>query len=280
MPGARLSLAAFAWFCFRVKGKVFGDTMAAISMLLIAAIGLRQGLWSPQRAQRGFSARPWSPQRAQRGVSVRAGGFGNVRSRDRRPELGDACACGSGAAYSECCKPLHDGALAASVQELIRARYTAYEYKLPDFLLSPAFTAGVKDSRDVRKELEQYMGSYKFLNLTVGEPVALGADASGRERAECEMACCYRARAADIFRKNSKVLEERVVTFKERCAFVKGVDGGWRYSEAASEGSYEGEQGYDREAAEERFRQSIRDKRARGVPLLPREAGYANEHGL
>ncbi|KAG8469139.1 hypothetical protein KFE25_007657 [Diacronema lutheri] len=212
--------------------------------------------------------------------AVRAGGFGNVRARDRRPEPDELCACGSGASYGACCARLHNGALATGVQELIRARFTAYEYKLPNFLLSPAVTTGATDTKAVRKELETYMGSYRFLNLTVGEPVALLADGAGRERAACEMTSCYRARAAEIFRKHSQVINERVVTFSERSVFVRGVDGGWRYSEAESEGSYEGEQGYDREGAEARFREMLADKRARGVALLPREAAYAAQHGL
>lgn len=240
--------------------------VAWLALIVSAASGLRGG----SVGKRAHRLHP---------INAASKGFGNVRSRDRRPEPNDACACGSGATYRACCSRLHDGAPAMSVEDLLRARFSAYEYKLPDFLLSPAFTVGVEDSKDARRELDQYMGSYRFLNITISKPIALAPD-SGRERAECEMECCYRARAADIFRKHSKVIDERVVTFKERSRFVKGVDGGWRYCAAESESSYEGEQGYDRAGAEERFRQSIRGKRERGVTLLPREVAYAEEHGL
>ncbi|MBC7513942.1 MAG: SEC-C domain-containing protein [Herminiimonas sp.] len=37
-----------------------------------------------------------------------------------------ACPCGSGAAYGECCGPLHAGAPAATAEALMRARYCAY----------------------------------------------------------------------------------------------------------------------------------------------------------
>ena len=162
----------------------------------------------------------------------------------------------------------------------MRARFTAYEYRLPDFLLSPQYTLGVVDSKEVRRELEKYTGSYVFLNITVGEPRVLAADAAGRARAECDMTCCFRARAADIFRQNSAIIAERVVTFRETSAFARAADGGWRYVEAESASSYEGEEGYDKEAAEAAYRLGIAEKRASGELLTRHERAYAKEHGL
>ena len=36
------------------------------------------------------------------------------------------CPCGSGAAYAECCRPLHEGRPATTAEQLMRSRYTAY----------------------------------------------------------------------------------------------------------------------------------------------------------
>jgi SEC-C motif-containing protein len=43
-----------------------------------------------------------------------------------RPEPG-ACPCGSGAAYAQCCRPLHRGeARAGSAEQLMRSRFSAF----------------------------------------------------------------------------------------------------------------------------------------------------------
>lgn len=45
----------------------------------------------------------------------------------RRPGLADACPCGSGDAYGDCCRPLHHGDLdAPTAERLVRGRYSAY----------------------------------------------------------------------------------------------------------------------------------------------------------
>jgi SEC-C motif-containing protein len=36
------------------------------------------------------------------------------------------CPCGSGAAYDDCCRPLHRGGAAASAQALMRSRFSAF----------------------------------------------------------------------------------------------------------------------------------------------------------
>ncbi|KAJ1640162.1 hypothetical protein T492DRAFT_898764 [Pavlovales sp. CCMP2436] len=183
--------------------------------------------------------------------AVRAAGFGETKSKERRPAPQTPCGCGSGTAYRDCCARLHDdGGPATEVPALIRARFTAYEYRLPDFLLSSKYTVGAKDTKEVRKELESYMVS------------------------------SYMARTSDLFKQYSQVMKDRVVTFNERSAFVKGADGGWRYSEAGSTQSYEGEQGYDQEGAKQRFHAEIAEKRAKGERLTNREVVYAQEHNL
>ncbi|MFD0739648.1 YchJ family protein [Lysobacter koreensis] len=49
----------------------------------------------------------------------------------------DACPCGSARAYAYCCGPLHAGtALAASAQDLMRSRYSAYVRADAEYLLA------------------------------------------------------------------------------------------------------------------------------------------------
>ncbi|KZC40905.1 hypothetical protein RHOFW104R3_10620, partial [Rhodanobacter denitrificans] len=38
--------------------------------------------------------------------------------------------------YSQCCGPLHDGAIAATAEQLMRSRYSAYVLRREDYLLA------------------------------------------------------------------------------------------------------------------------------------------------
>ena len=46
------------------------------------------------------------------------------------------CPCGNAAGYAQCCGPLHDGAVAATAEQLMRARYSAYVLLREDYLLA------------------------------------------------------------------------------------------------------------------------------------------------
>ncbi|MCT7360531.1 YchJ family protein [Thalassolituus pacificus] len=48
----------------------------------------------------------------------------------------DACPCGSGGLYGDCCKLLHAGQPAGSAEALMRSRYSAFVLGLQDYLLS------------------------------------------------------------------------------------------------------------------------------------------------
>lgn len=48
--------------------------------------------------------------------------FNNLLNKNTK----EGCPCGSGKAYSKCCKIYHDGNPAPSAEELMRARYSAY----------------------------------------------------------------------------------------------------------------------------------------------------------
>ena len=46
------------------------------------------------------------------------------------------CPCYSGQPYADCCALLHAGVPAADAEKLMRARYSAYALRLPDYILA------------------------------------------------------------------------------------------------------------------------------------------------
>lgn len=48
----------------------------------------------------------------------------------------DACPCGSGRSYAQCCEPIHDGVvLATTAEQLMRSRYSGFAKGREDALL-------------------------------------------------------------------------------------------------------------------------------------------------
>lgn len=65
-------------------------------------------------------------------------GFGAQTAVVKEPAIkdGQACPCGAGKTYAECCQPLHSGAAAAAgPEQLLRARYSAYYGKVIDYVV-------------------------------------------------------------------------------------------------------------------------------------------------
>ena len=59
------------------------------------------------------------------------------------------CPCGSGRDYSACCEPIIKGtSLATTAEELMRARYTAYEKQEIDFIINTCEANGDKTDID------------------------------------------------------------------------------------------------------------------------------------
>ena len=59
------------------------------------------------------------------------------------------CPCGSGREYSACCEPIIKGtSLAATAEELMRARYSAYEKHEIDFIVDTCEAVGDKTDID------------------------------------------------------------------------------------------------------------------------------------
>ena len=111
-------------------------------------------------------------------------GFGGAQAArfDRRPAKGAACACGSAQSYEVCCQPCHEAGLATEPLALIRARYAAYAYRLPDFLIdttSPDHEEWETDRTAWKKDLLTFCDTFVCEGLEVGQQQAGDAAAVG-----------------------------------------------------------------------------------------------------
>lgn len=114
---------------------------------------------------------PPAPARPSRAPVMVLGGLARL-GRARRdgfevqlPGADVGCACGSGREYGRCCRALHTQARSAGeADELLRARYSAYAYRLPAFIMRT--TAGEAQEFDRirwRSEIAQFCDQYQFV---------------------------------------------------------------------------------------------------------------------
>lgn len=70
------------------------------------------------------------------------------------------CPCGNPAGYQGCCGRLHEGQLAITAEQLMRARYSAYVLKREDFLLASwhASSRPVSLGLDAQQPLPTWLG--------------------------------------------------------------------------------------------------------------------------
>ena len=69
---------------------------------------------------------------------------------DRVPNHDAECACGdNGRSYGDCCAPFHEGKFFPKTPaELTQARYTAFAYRLPDYLMETTDPEGEEWNKD------------------------------------------------------------------------------------------------------------------------------------
>jgi SEC-C motif-containing protein len=81
-----------------------------------------------------------------------------------------ACPCGTGRGYDECCGPLHRGeSVAATAEQLMRSRYSAFAVGDADYLLRTWHSTTRPESRD-------HHPAQRWLGLTVLDTRKGGAD--------------------------------------------------------------------------------------------------------
>lgn len=174
-------------------------------------------------------------------------GFGKLSpglNFDRRPKDASApCLCGNGgklalggeqASYAECCQPLHDGtATAQTPTALVRARFTAYAYRLPDYLMASTDPEGEEwhaDGAAWKKSLLSFCDDFDFQKLTLDFDEEAEA---GVEDGADEAVVGFRA---DIVQKG----QINLMATREMSTFRRGKEGRWLY--AKGEVGYEGQQ--------------------------------------
>ncbi len=80
------------------------------------------------------------------------------------------CPCSSGKAYSECCKPYHDGSLPPTALALMRSRYSAYALGKADYIMEtthPNSSYFEKDKKKWKKAILEFCRGTKFLKLEI-----------------------------------------------------------------------------------------------------------------
>lgn len=83
-----------------------------------------------------------------------------------RPRYEGACPCGSGKSYEFCCMPFHHSkAKAPTAEMLMRSRYSAYFFRLTDYLVETTHP----DTRapGLRKEIEKMVHQVNWAGLEI-----------------------------------------------------------------------------------------------------------------
>jgi SEC-C motif domain protein len=87
----------------------------------------------------------------------------------------DACPCGSGLSYKNCCQVLHKGGKATSPEALMRSRYTAYVLGLATYIMKTTHPDGPQYNPDAaawKHDIKQFSRGTRFERLQI-----LGAQA-------------------------------------------------------------------------------------------------------
>ena len=149
-------------------------------------------------------------------------GFGAKRSTlnfDRRPKtIGTDCLCGSGKAYGDCCAIAHERGGTESTEALVRARFSAYAYRLPEFLMQTTDPQGpefVADTGAWTRSLLGFCDDFEMQSLEIGEVEQVAGDAL----------LGHVAFRANMVKKGTLNL----MTLCVRSKFRRGGDGNWLY---------------------------------------------------
>ena len=93
------------------------------------------------------------------------------------------CACNSGRKYSQCCKQLHSRErIATTPEELVRARYSAFANRIPDFLIATTDPQGKEwiewtrncGEEEWRRQLDIFLDGHDCHELRVGQTEYMG----------------------------------------------------------------------------------------------------------
>ena len=82
----------------------------------------------------------------------------------------DACLCGSGLIYKNCCQILHKGGKAASPEALMRSRYSAYALGLAAYIMQTTHPDGTQyraDQAAWKRDIDLFCQNTRFARLQI-----------------------------------------------------------------------------------------------------------------
>jgi SEC-C motif domain protein len=82
----------------------------------------------------------------------------------------EACPCGSGRSYKNCCQVLHKGGKAVSPEALMRSRYSAYALNLADYIMKTTHPDGTRykpDQAAWKRDIESFCQNTRFAGLQI-----------------------------------------------------------------------------------------------------------------
>jgi SEC-C motif-containing protein len=127
----------------------------------------------------------------------------------------DKCACGSGLSYDRCCSQWHEkGEGPIDPILLIKSRYSAFAYNLPEYIIKTTSTEGPEyrpNLGDWEAELRDFCKTYGFKKLS--------GDTLGVSIEECKF--WDNQRAAVLFKARMLGEDNRLIEFWERSVLVR-----------------------------------------------------------
>lgn len=80
------------------------------------------------------------------------------------------CACGSTLYYAQCCAPFHQGKLAGTAEQLVRARFSAYALNIPSYIIATTHPASPLYSphlEEWKKKISEFSRHVTFKNVEI-----------------------------------------------------------------------------------------------------------------
>uniref|UniRef100_A0A7S0AHI5 YchJ-like middle NTF2-like domain-containing protein n=1 Tax=Minutocellus polymorphus TaxID=265543 RepID=A0A7S0AHI5_9STRA len=158
-----------------------------LHLLILACFVCRLPLASSFAAKKASKGRQAASTR--KGFGAPPPTFEQVASglKNRLPEAAssEACPCGSGQKYGDCCQPFHLGSKwPQSPREVLQTRYSAFAYRLPAYIIDtthPECRDWRPNKVDWIKDLDRQgmFDSYEFVSLEPGEEEAGSDDNEG-----------------------------------------------------------------------------------------------------
>jgi SEC-C motif-containing protein len=187
----------------------------------------KEGVGGVRPSTRGLGGFAKKAKRTEPKKKAAGKGFGKTADLlyDRR-KPNSPCPCGSGLVYSECCGLLHDGKEQAKTPEaLVRARYSAYTCRVPDYLMTTTDPEGEDYNADTagwRKTLLTFCDDFEFQGLEVlSDGIEMG---TGEAKVPFKAKFCQKGTV-------------QLTVLNELSTFRQTEDGQWLYTKG--EVSYE-----------------------------------------